>query len=126
MDEVELELRRLAQIQEVLGADLPEIVGGMVDSMSTAIAQVEDAMAGDELDRAAKAAHACRNDALMIGARRLLVALTELENAARGGQERLAREQLAEVREAWPGTRDALVRAAASQSADSDFKLDGD
>src|SRR5438094_890863 len=118
MDEVELELRRLTQIQEVLGTGLPEIAGGMVDSMSTAIAQVEEAMAVDELDRAAKAAHSCRNDALMIGARRLLVALTELENAARGGQEELAREQLVEVRDAWPGTRDALARVAAGQSAD--------
>jgi hypothetical protein len=113
MAKVELELERLAQIQEVIGAKLPEIVGGMVESMTAAIDQVEEAMQAGALDRAAKAAHACRNDALMIGAKQLLSALTSLENAARDGDDELARGQLVALREAWPGTRDELKRVAA-------------
>jgi hypothetical protein len=113
MAKVELQLGRLAQIQEVMGTALPTIVGGMVQSMTAAIAQVEEAMQEGALDRAAKAAHACRNDALMIGAKQLLAALTELEIAARDGREDLARGQLVALREAWPDTRDELVRVAA-------------
>jgi HPt (histidine-containing phosphotransfer) domain-containing protein len=113
MAKVELELERLAQIQEVMGAKLPEIVGGMVATMTTEIDQLEEAMQAGALDRAAKAAHACRNDALMIGARQLLSALTALETAAREGQEELARQQLVALREAWPATRTELMRVAA-------------
>jgi hypothetical protein len=113
MAKVELELERLAQIQEVMGAKLPQIVDGMVASMTTAIEQVEEAMRTGALDCAAKAAHACRNDALMIGAKQLLIALTGLETAARDGQEALARQQLIALREAWPETRAELIRVAA-------------
>jgi HPt (histidine-containing phosphotransfer) domain-containing protein len=109
---VELELERLAQIQEVMGTGLPELVGGMLDSMRAAIEQVELAMSSGRLDQAAKAAHACRNDALMVGARQLLVALTELETAARSELEQDARSALEALRQAWPATRDALERVA--------------
>jgi HPt (histidine-containing phosphotransfer) domain-containing protein len=113
MAKVELELGRLAQIQEVMGAGLAEIVGGIVESMTAVIAEVEEAMQAGALDRAAKAAHACRNDALMIGAKQLLGALTELENAARDGREDAARRQLEVLRESWPDTREELTRIAA-------------
>jgi HPt (histidine-containing phosphotransfer) domain-containing protein len=111
---VELELERLVQIQEVMGTRVPEIVGGMLQSMTAAIAQVEEAMQAGALDRAAKAAHACRNDALMIGAKELLAALTGLETATREGQEDLAHKHLTALREAWPRTRVELTRLAAA------------
>jgi hypothetical protein len=114
VERVELELERLVQIQEVMGTRVPEIVGGMLESMSAAIAQVEEAMRAGALERAAKAAHACRNDALMIGAKELLSALTGLETAARDGQEDLAHMHLTVLREAWPRTRDELIRLAAA------------
>ena len=79
---IELELGRLAQIQEVMGTAVPELVGGMLESMRAAIEQVELAMSAGRLDHAAKASHACRNDALMVGARQLLVALTERRTRA--------------------------------------------
>jgi len=109
---IELELGRLAQIQEVMGTGLPEIVGGMLESMRAAIEQVELAMSSGHLDRAAKAAHACRNDALMVGARQLLAALTELETAARSELVQEARSALDALRQAWPATRDELERVA--------------
>jgi len=117
---VELELQRVAELQSVIGATLPEILAGMVISMSTAIDQVEEAMRAGELDRVAKAAHACRNDAMMVGAKQLLAALTEIENAARSGELSLAQRALIAMRETWPETRDELERAAAdSRQADS-------
>jgi hypothetical protein len=109
---VELNLMGLAEIQELLGAELPEIVGGIAQSMRMAIEEVELAMRSGDLERTAGAAHACRNDALIVGAKQLLSALAELEEAARGGQAEIARQSLAAVREAWPETLDALERAA--------------
>jgi HPt (histidine-containing phosphotransfer) domain-containing protein len=112
MAKVELELQRIAQLQEVMGAQLGEIIEGIVQSISTAIAQLEEALRAGELDRAAKAAHACRNDALMVGAKQLLVALTEIENCARNGQAPRAHRALLAVRETWPVTREELERVA--------------
>ena len=51
---VELELQRLAQIQEVMEAKLPEIVGGMLESLDTAISQLEEAIRSEDLERAAQ------------------------------------------------------------------------
>ena len=113
---VELELDRVAQLQVVMGATVPEILTGMLSSMSTAIDHVGEAMQAGELDRVAKAAHACRNDAMMIGAKQLLVALTDLENAARGGEPASAAKALVTVNEAWLPTRDELERASATSS----------
>ena len=110
---IELELGRLAQIQEVMGTAVPELVGGMLETMRAAIEQVELAMSAGRLDHAAKAAHACRNDALMVGARQLLVALTELETAARSELAQDTRTALDALRQAWPPTREELERVSA-------------
>jgi hypothetical protein len=109
---VELELDRLAQIQAVMGEKLPEIVRGLVDGLTTAISQVEDALRSGELERAVKAAHAGRNDALMIGAKQLLACLTTIETSAREGHKEPAMEALADLHEIWPPTRDELRRIA--------------
>jgi HPt (histidine-containing phosphotransfer) domain-containing protein len=112
MANAELDLQRLAQIEQVMGAKLPEIVGGIVQSLSTAISQLEEAMGSGEWQRAAKAAHAARNDALMIGAKRLLVSLTEIETSAREERGADAERALVDMRATWPGTRAELVRVA--------------
>jgi hypothetical protein len=110
---VELELDRLAQIQAVMGEKLPEIVRGITEGLTTAISQVDDAMRSGELERAAKAAHAGRNDALMIGAKQLLSSLTTIETSAREGQTEPAMEALADLHEIWPPTLEELQRIAA-------------
>jgi hypothetical protein len=113
MPHVELELERLAQIQEIMGARLPEILGGIVRSLTGAIEQVGDAMRSGELERATEAAHAAGNDALMIiGTRQLLLSLTEVESCAHEGRAEDASHALADVRDAWPPTRDELQRVA--------------
>jgi hypothetical protein len=113
---VELQLGRLERIQEALGSDVPEIVSGILRTMSDAIAQVERAMAEADLPAAAKAAHAARNDALLVGAEDLLGALSDLEEAARRGAMSAAEAAHAVVREVWPSTRSELTRVA-SRSA---------
>jgi HPt (histidine-containing phosphotransfer) domain-containing protein len=112
MPRVELELERLAQIQEVMGTRLPEILGGIVRTLTAAIDQLENAVGSGDLERAAKAAHAARNDALMVGAKQLLVSLTDVETSAREGRAEDASHALAGVRDAWPQTRDELERVA--------------
>jgi HPt (histidine-containing phosphotransfer) domain-containing protein len=114
MPKVELELQRLVQLEEVMGTRLPDIVRRVIESLDGAIAQLEDALAAGELDAAAKAAHAARNDALMVGAKTLLVSLTEVETAARDGQAESTARALLGVRDAWPRTRDELDRVASS------------
>jgi hypothetical protein len=110
---VELQLERLEQIQDVIGSGVPEIVAGMLATLSEAVAEAERRVAESDLEATAKAAHAARNDALLVGAQDLLAALTVLEAAARRGETSAAETALATVREVWPGTRDELARVAA-------------
>jgi hypothetical protein len=110
---VELSLERLEQMQEVLGSDLQEIVTGVLASLCDAIEETERRMAEADLQAASKAAHAARNDALLVGAKDLLAALTALEEAARGGRAAFARAALATLHEVWPSTRAELTRVAA-------------
>jgi len=104
---------RVAELQDALGADTEAILGSMLTSMRATIDRLEAAMAAGELDAAAQAAHRVRNDALMLSAAPLLAALTELEEAARAGEEAGANAALERVRLVWPPTRDALAVACA-------------
>jgi HPt (histidine-containing phosphotransfer) domain-containing protein len=112
---MDLDLERLGQIRQVMGIELSELVGNMLDSMRVAIEQAELAVADGELDQAAKAAHSCRNDALLLGARQLLVILSELERSAREGDRVRTGRALDGLREVWPPTRDELVRIASDR-----------
>src|ERR1700730_14357956 len=109
---VQLDLKRLAEVQDLMGAELPEIVGSLAESMRANVERLEESMAAEDLDGAARAAHACRNDALMVGAQELLEALTELETAARAGELRAASEALERTRSVWPATLEQLQRVA--------------
>lgn len=104
-----VDLERIGELADVIGTDAPAILSSMLENMTAAIDELELAMASGELDRATSAAHACRNDALMLGARQLLAALTDLEAAARGSDRAGAGTALERVREVWPPTRDELA-----------------
>jgi HPt (histidine-containing phosphotransfer) domain-containing protein len=106
------DLEQIRRLQDVMGSDVASIVASMLAAMTEAIEEVEAGMAAGELDRATRAAHRCRNDAMMLGARPLLEALTELEAAGREYDEGGATEALGHVREAWPPTRDELMTSA--------------
>jgi len=104
-----IDLGRIGELEDVMGADAVAIVSSMLENMTAAIDELEAAMAAGDPARAAQAAHRCRNDALMLGARQLLDALTELEAATRDADESGAGAALARVRQVWPPTRDELV-----------------
>ena len=106
----ELDLARIAELQDLLGADAGAIVASMLASMTGAIEEVEAALAAAELERATRAAHLCRNDALMLGANDLLQALTALEAATRDFDESRAHDALARVRPVWPADAGAARR----------------
>jgi hypothetical protein len=104
-----VDLGRIGELEDAMGADAAAIVASTLESMIGAIDELEAALAAGELDRATQAAHRCRNDALMVGARELLAALTELEAATRGSNKSRALVALARVRQVWPPTRDELA-----------------
>lgn len=104
-----IDLERIAELQGVLGAETGTIVASMLRSMTGAIDEVEAALTADELDRATQAAHLCRNDALMLGAKHLLEALTALEAATRDHDRSRAHEALERLRAVWPATREQLA-----------------
>jgi HPt (histidine-containing phosphotransfer) domain-containing protein len=103
---------RIAELQDILGADTQSILASMLTSMTRAMEQLETAVTAGELDQAVQAAHRARNDALMLSAGRLQVALSELELAARDADEPRTRDALERVRAVWPPTRDQLAGAA--------------
>jgi soluble cytochrome b562 len=109
---VELDLSRLDQVVEVLGSSMPEIVAGILTSLTEAIDGLNAHLDDGELELAAKAAHACRNDALLVGARPLLSVLNELEQAARHGRLEQARSATLELGDVWPPTQEALAEIA--------------
>ena len=104
-----IDLGRIGELEDVMGADAVAIVSSMLGNMTAAIEDVEEAVAAGDLDRATGAAHRCRNDALMLGAQRLLTALTDLETATRRWDEAGAGAALERVRLVWPPTRDELL-----------------
>lgn len=103
------DLEQVRRLQGVMGSDAAAIVTSMLAGMTDAISEVEDAIGVGDLDRVTRAAHRCRNDAMVLGARQLLRALTDLEAAARDHDEARVTEPLARVREVWPPTRDELA-----------------
>ncbi|HTX08233.1 MAG TPA: hypothetical protein VME22_06455 [Solirubrobacteraceae bacterium] len=106
------DLEQIRRLQGVLGSDAASIVAPMLAGLTKAIEEVEAGLAAGDLARATRAAHAARNDALMLGARPLLEALTELEAAGREFDQARADEALLRVREVWPPTRDELAAAS--------------
>jgi HPt (histidine-containing phosphotransfer) domain-containing protein len=113
----EIDLARIARLQELLGREASAIVGGLLHSMSRELAKLERSLAAGELGPATFAAHKCRNDALMVGARDLQSALSDLETAARRAELEPAQRALARVNEVWPATRAELERAASSSAS---------
>jgi hypothetical protein len=108
------DLKRIEELQSVLGADTENILASMLASMTKAIELAETAVVAGELADATGPAHRARNDALMLGAEQLLTALTELEAATRAFDEARAAAALERVREVWPPTRHELAQVAGS------------
>lgn len=111
---VELDLERVAKLEDILGSELSEILASLVAGMDEQIERAEEGLADDRLQDVTQAAHRCRNDALMVGAQPMLAALSELEDASRAGRLEDAHEAMRRLREVWPETRSELQRAVHS------------
>ncbi|HEY1517898.1 MAG TPA: Hpt domain-containing protein [Solirubrobacteraceae bacterium] len=111
----DFDMGRIAELEEVMGTDARTIVASMLASMTSAIDEVETALAAGHLDRVTQAAHRCRNDALMLGARQLQESLTAIEAATRDHDTLRARKALTRLRAVWPSTREQLAEASRPQ-----------
>ncbi len=108
----ELDLRRLAALEDLLGSGVDQIVQTLVTELDRALGGVAQALADGDLAAAALAAHAARNSALMIDSRPLLGRLDALEHSARRQDLEEARAAESALARAWPAVRLALQRAA--------------
>jgi hypothetical protein len=104
----EFDLRRLTQLHEHLGSEIPEIVAILLGELTRAIAEIEAEIEAGDLEAAALAAHAARNSALMLDAKPTLAALREIEAAARTEDLAMAKAAREDLREAWPALRRRL------------------
>jgi HPt (histidine-containing phosphotransfer) domain-containing protein len=100
---------RIAQLEQVLGSQASAMVASMLASLTRAIERLEATVDAGELEPAVQAAHAARNDALMLGAEALQAALSDLELAARDADGPRARGALERVRAVWAPTREKLA-----------------
>lgn len=101
---------KIAELQAIMGADFEEIVGSLLGSITGGLRQIEHAVAAGDLETTYRAAHHCRNDALMVRAGSLLKVLEALEQAARDGDLDAATSELERLQEVWPPTRAELER----------------
>ena len=110
----ELDLRRLFELQRVLGTDLAEIVGKLVTDIDRAVDQIDSGMASGDPPAVAHGAHAARNSALMLDAHAMLGALGEIEVHARAGDLGGAADGVERLSSTWPAVRSRLQREMSS------------
>jgi HPt (histidine-containing phosphotransfer) domain-containing protein len=109
-----LDLHRIAELGSLIGSDFDAMLSSLVESMASSIKMLEEALRAGELAQATQTAHSCRNDALMVGARTIQEALSDVETLTRKLELDSARAEFERVRAAWPATRAELERAAAA------------
>jgi hypothetical protein len=108
----ELDLGRLAELEELLGRRVPEIVKTLASELTKAMAGIEAGVAADDLTAAALAVHEARNSALMLNAEPMLNALREIEAAAGVPDSARARAGLDALRPVWEALRIRLEAEA--------------
>ena len=107
-----LDADRLAQLRVFSDAERNAITKGAASAITDQLGRVDHALAKSDLHAAADAAHRARNETLLVGAHELTTAFADLERAARGGQQALAREAAEQVKAVWPATEAALDQVA--------------
>ncbi len=107
-----IDSQRLTELERVMGTDLKEIVSGLLRTMSESISRIGAASAAGDLAGLARAAHTCRNDALLVRASDLLAALEAVEQAARYEETAAAQAAVAQVDQTWPPVRAQLEQLA--------------
>ena len=107
-----LDVRRLTELEQLLGTDRGAIVGTLVTELTAAMARIDEGLRSRDLAQVAAAAHAGRNSALMIDAQPVLRVLKQLEACARSGEADGAAVAHARLRRVWPRLRRQLEQAA--------------
>jgi HPt (histidine-containing phosphotransfer) domain-containing protein len=110
-----LDPARITELQELMGDQIEDLAANLVESISSSIDGSARALEAGDLAEATAAAHHCRNDVLLIGARDLLEPLQELERAARAGRSPEAKSALRRAQALWPQTRQELERLIAAR-----------
>jgi HPt (histidine-containing phosphotransfer) domain-containing protein len=108
---VQLDGKRLKDLQVFSPNELEAVGRRAIDSLSQQLDALDRAVAGQDLAAAAEVAHRARNETLLVGARELGEELQSIEDAAREGREQRAGEAIAAARALWPATREAIARA---------------
>jgi hypothetical protein len=106
------DLRRLHELQTLLGSELPSIVATLLGELNRAMAEVRSGIDAGDWQSAELGAHSARNSALMLDARPLLAALDDVERATRRGHRPSATAAGAQLRRVWPELRTQLEAAA--------------
>ena len=104
----DFDLRRLHELPELLGSDLPVIVTTLLEELTRATDQVQKAIGSGDWAAAAEAAHAARNSALMLDAGPLLETLNRVELAATRDDGAAAEAAAAQLHQTWPALRTGL------------------
>ena len=109
-----LDADRLAQLRVFSDAERHAIANGASTAITDQLDRLDHALATSDLGTVADAAHRARNETLLVGARQLTTAFADLERAARGGEQELARAAADEVKAIWPATQSAIAEIAAA------------
>jgi HPt (histidine-containing phosphotransfer) domain-containing protein len=107
----DFDLRRLRELPELLGSELPDIVATLLAELTRATDQVRNAIDSGDWAAAAEAAHAARNSALMLDAEPLLETLNRVELAAAHADGAAAEAARAQLDQTWPALRTGLKDA---------------
>ena len=108
---MQLDAGRLRDLEVFTETELRDIGRGAILALAQQLDTLAEALAEGNLPAAADAAHRARNETQLVGARELSDALGSLEDAARSGRDRVAREAASAARGLWPSTREAIERA---------------
>jgi HPt (histidine-containing phosphotransfer) domain-containing protein len=108
-----LDADRLAQLRVFSEPERQAIAKGARAAIADQLDRVERALVASDLATAADAAHRARNETLLVGAKQLTTAFADLEQAARCGEQELARAAAQQVNHIWPATQAAIEEIAA-------------
>jgi hypothetical protein len=108
-----LDADRVSQLRVFSDAERRAIARGAASAISGQLERLERALESSDLGTVADAAHHARNETLLVGAQPLTEALAEVERAARGGEQDLARGAAQQATAIWPATRAAIDEIAA-------------
>jgi hypothetical protein len=115
---MELDAARLSELRVFTAEERREISADAIRAIAELLDELDAAIASRQLAVAAEAAHRARNETLLVGARELCDAFTELEHSARHESKARAAQAARRARAVWPQTRAAIAELANQDMTD--------